>query len=549
MKIKRLLSFGSALVLSLSSLLFINLGHAFAAVKTWSGTAGDGKLATAGNWTGGVAPVTGDSITFPKNTGSSDVVLINDLGAGVCINGITAQPNDAGKFSGYILGGASLYIQGTYTGASSNGLTIVNTTLCGNFTVAANSTLSFGSYGNVGTLAVTSYTVNLGGIGATLASTSVITGTGAMSGVDGSTLIFTVDSPAYSGTINSAGSVYLSSGQAAGTGNIIMSGPNGQFNVCTYPAAVTIANNITVGGNYGINVQCLGGSGTVSLNATLTGTVTLSANTLASLGGGDLNINGPLHGAFTIAPAPGAPYTLVVNSSDNTSLTPNGTTGAPAQTITVNSGDNQPGSYVSIGTNQTYVIDGVRGDTFVGDKGTLMGTGVVGNLSVVAGGIVAPGHSPGCLSTSNFTLDGTYQAELGGTVACSGYDQLKVTGTVTLGGTSPTTTILNTSIYGAFKPAKGNVFTIINNDGSDAVVGTFANLAEGATFKVGGNVFKISYKGGDGNDVTLTVLTAAAPDTGIAMITTHPAETFGITSLMAAGIYLISRKQKAFLKK
>jgi fibronectin-binding autotransporter adhesin len=238
-----------------------------------------------------------------------------------------------------------------------------------------------------------------------------------------------------------------------------------------------------------------------------------------------------------------------VNSSDNTSLTPNGTTGAPAQTITVNSGDNQPGSYVSIGTNQTYVIDGVRGDTFVGDKGTLMGTGVVGNLSVVAGGIVAPGHSPGCLSTSNFTLDGTYQAELGGTVACSGYDQLKVTGTVTLGGTSPTTTILNTSIYGAFKPAKGNVFTIINNDGSDAVVGTFANLAEGATFKVGGNVFKISYKGGDGNDVTLTVLTAAAPDTGIAMITTHPAETFGITSLMAAGIYLISRKQKAFLKK
>jgi autotransporter-associated beta strand protein len=45
---------------------------------------------------------------------------------------------------------------------------------------------------------------------------------------------------------------------------------------------------------------------------------------------------------------------------------------------------------------------------------------------------------------------------------------------------------------------------IIRNDGSDAVFGTFNGLPEGATFNSGTNVYRISYVGGDGNDVTLT---------------------------------------------
>jgi len=50
----------------------------------------------------------------------------------------------------------------------------------------------------------------------------------------------------------------------------------------------------------------------------------------------------------------------------------------------------------------------------------------------------------------------------------------------------------------------GDKFTIIQNDGSDAVVGTFAGLAEGATITQGGVTFTISYKGGTGHDVVLT---------------------------------------------
>src|SRR5262249_23321225 len=43
---------------------------------------------------------------------------------------------------------------------------------------------------------------------------------------------------------------------------------------------------------------------------------------------------------------------------------------------------------------------------------------------------------------------------------------------------------------------------------TDPVVGSFMLLGEGATFCVGGTIFKISYVGGTGNDVTLTVIGA-----------------------------------------
>jgi hypothetical protein len=53
----------------------------------------------------------------------------------------------------------------------------------------------------------------------------------------------------------------------------------------------------------------------------------------------------------------------------------------------------------------------------------------------------------------------------------------------------------------------GTAFTILNNQGSSAIKGTFAGLPDGSTFtvKVGGTVmtFRISYVGGTGNDVTL----------------------------------------------
>ena len=74
-----------------------------------------------------------------------------------------------------------------------------------------------------------------------------------------------------------------------------------------------------------------------------------------------------------------------------------------------------------------------------------------------------------------------------------------VAGTVSLDGTP-----LNLTLDPAYAAHLGDTITLLDNDGSDAVVGTFAGLAEGASFLVGGKLFSISYVGGTGNDVVLT---------------------------------------------
>jgi Ca2+-binding RTX toxin-like protein len=52
--------------------------------------------------------------------------------------------------------------------------------------------------------------------------------------------------------------------------------------------------------------------------------------------------------------------------------------------------------------------------------------------------------------------------------------------------------------------------TLIDNSGSAPVAGTFDGLPEGATLAVAGTTYQISYLGGDGNDVVLTIGERAA---------------------------------------
>jgi hypothetical protein len=77
-------------------------------------------------------------------------------------------------------------------------------------------------------------------------------------------------------------------------------------------------------------------------------------------------------------------------------------------------------------------------------------------------------------------------------------EPLDVTGTVSLG-----------SAQLVFSPSRfvvGRSHVAIRNDGVDPIVGTFAGLPEGSTTKTtdGRFDFRVSYVGGDGNDVTLT---------------------------------------------
>jgi fibronectin-binding autotransporter adhesin len=186
-----------------------------------------------------------------------------------------------------------------------------------------------------------------------------------------------------------------------------------------------------------------------------------------------------------------------------------GTGYAPGYTI----GKSGSGTF-TIGGNSTYtsgithvflgklVINGSQPQIPVTvDAGsTLGGSGTVG--AITANGIISPGNSPGILNSSNvtFTASGQYAVDLNGPTAGAGYDQLNVRGTTSLANAS-----LVVNPGGALPATIGDQFTILNNDGADAITGTFNGLSNGSLFTVGGYTFRINYNGGDGNDVVLSL--------------------------------------------
>ena len=145
----------------------------------------------------------------------------------------------------------------------------------------------------------------------------------------------------------------------------------------------------------------------------------------------------------------------------------------------------------------------------VGRFGWLRGLGTVSSATVVSG-LIWPGsgNNPGVLTVFGATTfeAGTLRIDLDGPVLGSGYGQL-ATGSLSL---APGVSQLDLDL--TYNPTIGTVFTIVNNSGGGPVQGTFRELAEGATFIHGGFAFRISYKGGDGNDVTLTVLRQVTAD-------------------------------------
>ena len=64
-------------------------------------------------------------------------------------------------------------------------------------------------------------------------------------------------------------------------------------------------------------------------------------------------------------------------------------------------------------------------------------------------------------------------------------------------------------VFDSIDPAPvsiGTVFTAISNTGPTPIAGTFANVPDDSNITVGNNAFHADYEGGDGNDLTLTVV-------------------------------------------
>ena len=52
----------------------------------------------------------------------------------------------------------------------------------------------------------------------------------------------------------------------------------------------------------------------------------------------------------------------------------------------------------------------------------------------------------------------------------------------------------------------GLSITVLDNTSATPISGTFSNLSDGAILTVNGNNFQANYEGGNGNDLTLTVV-------------------------------------------
>jgi autotransporter-associated beta strand protein len=141
--------------------------------------------------------------------------------------------------------------------------------------------------------------------------------------------------------------------------------------------------------------------------------------------------------------------------------------------------------------------------------GTFGGTGsVTGAVTVGTGtgphAFLAPGvKGPGSLSTASlltFKSNSGYKCELAATPHPR-VDQVSANGiTIENGARFMLRTKGNQTL------PIGTIFTVIDNTAATPITGMFANLPDGSTFTVGNNTFQVSYEGGDGNDLTLTVV-------------------------------------------
>ncbi|ODS03124.1 hypothetical protein AUC71_11375 [Methyloceanibacter marginalis] len=144
--------------------------------------------------------------------------------------------------------------------------------------------------------------------------------------------------------------------------------------------------------------------------------------------------------------------------------------------------------------NGAWSFTGSTTAPFTVNGGTVMGTGTFGDLTV-NGGTLAPGNSIGTMTVNGaFTLSaGTvYEVEVN---AAGESDKVIVNGTVNLTGA----TLRVLAANGNYKPSTD--YVIIDNDGSDAVTGSFATVTSSLAFLVP----TVVYNGGTGNDVVLTL--------------------------------------------
>lgn len=326
-------------------------------------------------------------------------------------------------------------------------------------------------------------------------------------------------------TINSASSVIFNSTLNAGAftvtdaintisflNNIILNG-------ALTTSATTNPYNISITGlnNQILGLAALGHTGLTTFG-NLNSATTLVSGGISETGGGGFIAQGSIVsgagvnllssfivggnnvGLVSLDFAQDSVFSGVVDVQANERITK---TGAGGLRLVTNTGSAFQGSFV-INLGTVTVVDdfsSILSTTISG--GSVAGTGVLSQIFGLSGSIL-PGDNVGTLNVGTTSLNSlmTFGLQIGTVSGVN--DQLNVNGLISLNNAL-------LSVTAGQYLAVGNVFTIINNDATDAVSGTFVGLPQNSTFTVGNYTFRISYTGGTGNDVTLTVTSVVSP--------------------------------------
>ena len=303
---------------------------------------------------------------------------------------------------------------------------------------------------------------------------------GLQSTFDGGLVLFQASSSAGNSTLiagngpgkNSGGTITFTNESLGGTSRIELLGPGGVGNL-----------EIDTHTLPGVTVGSIEGSGNVTLGAR---NLTVGTNNLSTVFSGTI-VDGRLGSGGSLSKTGTATLTL-----------------SGANTYTGGTTVSQ-GAFLASNTNGSATGTGAVSVS----SGTLGGSGIIAG-PVTVGGATGAALAPAFGSNKQVTL--TLQSSLtlqAGATYTYGFkarnsqtrSDLVVANGVTIAGATIT---LKGKTQGAVTP--GTVLTVLSNTSANLISGTFSNLADGAIVNVNGNNFQASYTGGDGNDLTLTVV-------------------------------------------
>ncbi len=400
-------------------------------VNTLNGTDGV-TLAGSGGGQSAIRTVNVSSGTFTisANLGGSNSLALNGPGTLVLSNASNSYSGGTLLNSGVLsiasagnIGGA-----GTSLTFAGGGLEITsNLALSGQMFINTNASIATGA----SILDCTGATV-VGTNGTTLSSTG--NGLSAIGTVNVPTGTFTISAPlegSGSLTLTGAGALILSNTSNTYSGGTILSG-----------GTLLVANAGNIGGSSS-SLTFAGGNLEITSNIALTGPGLISAQASGAISSNPANTYAFDGSTATLVGSDGAVLQAATNCTFSAIQVPSGTF-----TLT---GNLQGSSMTKTGAGNLVIPGNVPWSVSVSDGiftlngsltqgvevssgATFAGTGAVGqNVTVYAGGKIAPGNSPGTLSVAgNFTTNGIFQVEITPQGAASLLDLSS--GTATLGG-------------------------------------------------------------------------------------------------------------------